>query len=96
MKKLAAAVMTTMALAAVPAAIAPAAHADVCADAGGRHVDVGGCTDIAGDAVAGAAVAGAAMAPPEDAAAQMAAGQPPCYTAEGVPYYTPGSDPCLP
>jgi hypothetical protein len=99
-KKLAAAFLTAMAMAmtiaAVPVAVAPAAQADVCGDAGGRHVDVGGCTDVAGDAVAGAAVAGAAMAAPEDAAAQAATGQPPCYTAEGVPYYTPGSDPCLP
>lgn len=27
-------------------------------------------------------------------AAQAASGQPPCDTPQGVPYYTPGSDPC--
>ncbi len=81
-------------LAAMPAAIATIqtpgiSKADVCADAGGRHVDVGGCTDVARDAVVGGAVAGT-----DDAAAQAAAGQPPCYTPTGVPYYTPGDAPC--
>jgi len=81
-------------LAAVPAAIAmiqtPAvSRADVCADAGGRHVDVGGCTDVVGDVAVGVAVAG-----DDEAAAQAAAGQPPCYTPTGVPYYTPGDAPC--
>lgn len=89
MKKLAVVLFTAIAMTVMPQALAPVAHADVCGDVGGRHVDVGGCTDVAGDAVAGAAVAG-----DDDAAAQAAAGQPPCYTAEGVPYYTPGSDPC--
>ncbi len=95
-KKLAGAVLAAMAMAVMPVTVAPAAQADVCGDVGGRHVDVGGCTDIAGDAVAGAVVAGAAVAAPEDAAVQAATGQPPCYTPEGVPYYTPGADPCLP
>jgi hypothetical protein len=81
-------------LAALPAAIATiqtpgVSRADVCAGAGGRHVDVGGCTNVARDAVVGAAVAGDA-----DAAAQAAAGQPPCFTPAGVPYYTPGDAPC--
>jgi len=83
-----------LALAAAPAAIVtiqtPAvSRADVCADAGGRHVDVGGCSDIAGRAVNGAAIAG-----DDEAAAQAAAGRPPCYTPAGVPYYTPGDAPC--
>jgi hypothetical protein len=83
-----------VALAAIPAAFATiqtpgVSKADVCADAGGRHVDVGGCTDAAHDAAVGAAVAGT-----DDAAAQAAAGQPPCYTPTGVPYYTPGDAPC--
>jgi len=89
MKKLAAALLTAMALAVVPVAIPPVGHADVCGDVGGRHVSVGGCTDVAGDVAAGAALAGA-----DEAAAQAAAGQPPCYTPEGVPYYTPGDAPC--
>jgi hypothetical protein len=63
----------------------PTAQADVCGDVGGRHVSVGGCADP------GARVA---VAADDEAAAQAAAGQPPCYTAEGVPYYTPDGDPC--
>jgi hypothetical protein len=81
-------------LAAVPAAIATiqtpgVSRADVCADAGGRHVDVGGCTSVAHDAAVGVAVAG-----DDEAGAQAAAGQPPCFTPAGVPYYTPGDAPC--
>jgi hypothetical protein len=81
-------------LAAIPAAIATiqtpgVSKADVCADVGGRHVSAGGCTNAANDAAVGAAVAGS-----DDAAAQAAAGQPPCYTPTGVPYYTPGDAPC--
>jgi hypothetical protein len=81
-------------LAAVPAAIAtiqPTAvsNADVCAAAGGRHVDVGGCTNGVHPAAVGVAVAA-----DDDAAAQVAAGQPPCFTPAGVPYYTPGDAPC--
>ncbi len=64
---------------------APAAHADVCGDVGGRHVSVGGCTDPA---------ARVATASDVEAASQAANGQPPCYTAEGVPYYTPNGAPC--
>jgi hypothetical protein len=87
MKKLAAALLTAMAMAAVvPVAIAPVGHAEVCAGADGRHVSVGGCTPgLAGDAIAGAIVA--ADHPYWD-------GQEPCYTVEGVPYYTPDGDPC--
>lgn len=89
MKKTAAAVLFLLASAAVPAVSTPAAHADVCGSVGGRHVSAGGCTNIAGDAAVAAAVAA-----PEDAAAQAAAGRPPCYTPAGVPYYTPGDLPC--
>ncbi|MUL64198.1 hypothetical protein BOO86_06960 [Mycobacterium sp. CBMA 234] len=89
MKKSAAAVLFLLVSAAVPGVSTPAAHADVCANVGGRHVSAGGCTNVAGDAAVAAAVAA-----PEDAAAQAAAGQPPCYTPAGVPYYTPGDLPC--
>jgi hypothetical protein len=89
MKKLAAVFLTTMAMAAVPALVTPVAGADVCGDVGGRHVDVGGCTNVGGDVASGVA-----LADDDDAAAQAASGQPPCYTPTGVPYYTPGSDPC--
>jgi hypothetical protein len=86
MKKLAAALMTAMAMAVVPVAIAPAAQADICAGANGRHVGVDGCTPgLAGDAIAGAIVASDQAYWP---------GEPPCYTAEGVPYFTPDGDPC--
>lgn len=90
MKKSVAAVLFLLASAAVPAVGAPAAHADVCGSVGGRHVSAGGCTDVGRDVAVGAAVAAA----PEDAAAQAAAGRPPCYTPAGVPYYTPGDLPC--
>jgi len=85
MKKLAAALLTAMAMAVAPVAIAPVAHADVCAGAHGRHVAAGGCTDIAGD-VGAVAIAGAT--------APYWAGEEPCYSVEGVPYYTPDGDPC--
>jgi hypothetical protein len=91
MKKLVAAVSTAMAMAVAPVAIAPVAiapvaHADICAGADGRHVAVGGCSHIAGDVAVGGAIA-AADHPYWD-------GQIPCYTVEGVPYYTPDGDPC--
>jgi len=44
MNKLAAALLTAMAMAVAPVAVAPAAHADICAGARGRHFGVGGCT----------------------------------------------------
>jgi hypothetical protein len=86
MKKLAAALLTAAAMAAAPVAIAPTAQADICAGAHGRHVGVGGCTNVAGDVAAGVAIA--------SADAPYYAGEVPCYTAEGVPYYTPDGDPC--
>ena len=87
MKKLVvAALITATTMAAVPVAMAPAAQADICAGAHGRHFGVGGCTPgLAGDAIAGAVVA--SDHPYWD-------GQVPCYTTEGVPYYTPDGDPC--
>ena len=92
MKKFSAALLAALAVGAAPLFVAPAAQADVCGDVGGRHVSVGGCTNVAGDVAGAAVVAGAATA--DDAAAQAASGQPPCYTAQGVPYYTPGDAPC--
>lgn len=87
MKKLAAALLTAMAMAVAPAAIAPVAQADICAGAHGRHFAAGGCTPgIAGDVAVGAAIA-AATDP-------YYPGEVPCYTVEGVPYYTPDGDPC--
>jgi hypothetical protein len=86
MKKFAAALLTAMAMAAVPVGVASVAHADICAGARGRHVGVGGCTNIAGDVAVGAAIA--------SADAPYYPGEVPCYTVEGVPYYTPDGDPC--
>jgi hypothetical protein len=81
-------------LAAIPVAFATiqtpgVSAADVCAEAGSRHVDVGGCTNVATDFAVGVAVAG-----DEETAAQIAAGQPPCYTPSGQQYWTPGDAPC--
>ncbi|MBB5162102.1 hypothetical protein [Mycobacterium sp. AZCC_0083] len=89
MKKLAAALFTMAAMAAMaaaPLAVAPVANADVCAGATGRHVAVGGCTDVAGRVANGVAIASAVN--------PYVAGEIPCYTVEGVPYYTPPGDPC--
>lgn len=82
MKMLFAAILAAGSVALAPT---PAAHADVCGDVGGRHVSVGGCTDPA---------ARVATADDVEAASQAANGQAPCYTVEGVPYYTPNGDPC--
>ncbi len=86
MKKLAAALLTATAAAVAPIAIAPVAQADICAGAHGRHVGVGGCTNIVGDVATGAAIASAAV--------PYVPGEVPCYTVEGVPYFTPPGDPC--
>lgn len=87
MKKLAAVILTALAMVvAAPVAIAPVAHAEVCAGADGRHVAVGGCSHIAGDVAVGAAIASADH--------PYVAGEVPCYTVEGVPYYTPPGDAC--
>ncbi len=83
---LAAAAVTGATLAGTPLAIAPSAGADVCADAGGRHFSAGGCTDVAGDVATGAAIAAAHV--------PYVPGEVPCYTVEGVPYFTPPGDPC--
>ncbi len=86
MKKLAAALLTATAMAVLPVAVAPVTHADICAGAHGRHVGVGGCTPgLAGDAITGAIASSDTAYWP---------GQEPCYTVEGVPYYTPDGDPC--
>jgi hypothetical protein len=86
MKKRSAMLLTAAAVAITPMASAPMANADICAGAHGRHFAAGGCTNIAGDVAAGAAIA-AATDP-------YIPGEIPCYTVEGVPYYTPPGDPC--
>lgn len=89
MKILAAALVAAAGTLVVSTAAVPVANADVCGDVGGRHVSVGGCTDIAGNIATGVELANG-----DDAAAQAASGLPPCYTVEGVPYYTPAGQPC--
>ena len=86
MKKLAAVLLTTAAMAALPFAVAPAAQAEICAGDAGRHVAIGGCTNVVGDIATGVAIAS------QDH--PYAWGEVPCYTVEGVPYYTPPGDPC--
>ena len=83
---LAAAAVTGAPLAITPLVVAPSANADVCAGAGGRHFSAGGCTNIAGDVATGAAIAAAHV--------PYVPGEIPCYTVEGVPYFTPPGDPC--
>jgi hypothetical protein len=85
LKKLTAVSLTAMGLVVVPMTIAPTASADVCSAAGGRHFSVGDCTNVAGDAAAVAIVAQLVPYYP---------GEIPCYTAEGVPYYTPDDYSC--
>jgi hypothetical protein len=85
MKKRAATLLTACALAVAPLVIAPTATADICAG-DGRHFAAGGCTNIAGDIATGAAIAAAHV--------PYVPGEIPCYTVEGVPYYTPPGDPC--
>jgi len=84
-KKLAAVLVMASGIALAPMALAPVAQADVCAAAGGRHVAVGGCSHVAGDVAAVAIVSQDHPYVPDEI---------PCYTAEGVPYFTPPGDPC--
>jgi len=87
MKKLIAALFTALAAAAVaPVLSAPVANADICAGAHGRHFAAGGCTNVVGDVAVGAAIAAAHV--------PYVPGEVPCYTVEGVAYYTPPGDPC--
>lgn len=98
--------LTTGALAAAAAAIAPVAQAEICGEVGGRHVSVGGCTPgLVGGAV-DAAVAGAAVAGATDwgrygfpeaypySPVPSFPGEAPCISPTGLPYYTPGAAPC--
>jgi hypothetical protein len=83
---LAAATLIAAPLAITPIISAPTAGADVCASAGGRHFSAGGCTNIAGDVAVGTAIAAQHV--------PYVPGEIPCYTVEGVPYFTPPGQPC--
>ena len=74
MNKLAAVLLMTTAMAVAPFAVAPAANAEICAGAHGRHVGVGGCTNIVGDVATGVAIASADN--------PYVIGEIPCYTVE--------------
>lgn len=106
-KKSVAILFSLAALSSVPAVIAPVAQADVCGEVGGRHVAVGGCTPgIAGDAVDAAVAAGTVDAVANDWArygfpdtyayslVPSFPGEAPCISPTGLPYYTPGAEPC--
>ncbi len=86
LRTLAIGLATALSTVVVPVAVTPVANADICAGAGGRHFAAGGCTNVAGDVAAGAAIAAAHV--------PYVPGEIPCYTVEGVPYYTPPGDPC--
>lgn len=84
MKKFSAAFLAAAAAAAVQIALAPAAQATICREVGsGRYTNAEECP-----------VGSIAVAEAWDEVRQRDAGMPPCYTAEGVPYYTPGDSPC--
>ena len=86
MSKLAAGLLAAVAMAVAPMVLAPVADAEICAGAGGRHFAAGGCTNVAGDIAVGTAIAAAHV--------PYVPGEIPCYTVEGVPYYTPPGQPC--
>lgn len=97
MKKPVGTLFTAAGLALAPMTfLAPSASADICAGAHGRFVGVEGCgapiAHIAtGAAIAGGVAAGVAI---DSAAVPYVPGEIPCYTVEGVPYYTPPGQPC--
>jgi len=101
-KKLAATLLAAACSTATSVLIAPSAQAEVCGDVG-FYVRVGGCTDLAGDAV-DAAVIGAAVdrpggwgpLPPGALPYPAFHGEAPCFLPNGQPYYTPGTEPCFP
>lgn len=83
-----------MILASLPLTVAPSASAEVCGSAGGPNVNVSGCLPP-GTVAEGASVLGSiAVADAVDEWHQRLRGQPPCFTPQGVPYYTPGDMPC--
>lgn len=86
MKKLSVGLLLGMAVFALPVAHSPVASADICGPYGGPV----GCLPPVGSGVVGSVVVADAV----DEWRQRAEGRPPCFTAAGVPYYTPGNEPC--
>ena len=94
MRKPTAALLGALVLAGTPVVAAPSAQADVCGTAGGPNVNVNGCLPP-GTVGEGVEILGSiAVADAVDEWRQRASGRPPCYTPQGVPYYTPGDAPC--
>ncbi len=81
LRMLAIAVATGLSTAVVPMVVAPAASADVCSVPNGRQFVESGCTSVYGEAIASSSV-------------PYVIGEVPCYTLEGVPYFTPPGSPC--
>lgn len=106
-KKLTGTLFAALALASVPAFIAPTAQAEVCGEVGGRHVAVSDCGPGLVGLGVDAAVAGAAVGAGDwarygwDQAYPYSVypafpGEAPCISPAGLPYYTPGDAPCYP
>ena len=94
-KKHRAILLAALAAAALPMAVSPAAGAEVCGSATGPDVSANACVPP-GAVQEGVGILGSiAVADAVDEWHQRIAGRPPCYTPEGVPYYTPGDSPCL-
>ncbi|OKH73280.1 hypothetical protein [Mycolicibacterium obuense] len=87
---LAAATLVAAPLATASLLNAPTAAADICAGVHGRFVGVEGC----GAPIANGVEAGVAAAAIASSAVPYVPGEIPCYTVEGVPYFTPPGDPC--
>ncbi|MBI2702646.1 MULTISPECIES: hypothetical protein [Mycobacterium] len=84
MNKLTVAFLATATAAALQLAVAPSANANPCpAGENGTSVNLADCP-----------IGSIAAADALDEARQRWQGRPPCYTREGVPYYTPGDAPC--
>lgn len=82
--KLTGAFLAMITAAALQTALAPSAEANVCpVGEGGQVVNPANCP-----------IGSIAAADALDEARQRWEGRPPCYTREGVPYYTPGDAPC--
>lgn len=83
-KKLALAFLVTATASALQLGVAPSANANICpAGENGTPVNLAECP-----------IGSIAAADALDEARQRWQGRPPCYTREGVPYYTPGDAPC--
>ncbi|MBI3216855.1 MAG: hypothetical protein HYZ38_23815 [Mycobacterium sp.] len=67
-------------------AIAPIAGAEICTGPAGARYTEGQCADIPEDQTAGTAI--------ESSPLPYTFGEVPCFTQEGIAYYTPPGQPC--